>query len=67
MKKQDGCITNINKSVEKLDNKCKDILPLHALTGCDSVSYTFEKGKLTAINLLMKYHLSLEDVRVGDV
>ena len=64
MKKQDGCIININKSVEKLDNKCKDILPLHALTGCDSVSYTFEKGKITAINLLIKSNLSLEDMCV---
>lgn len=32
MKKHDGQIININETVSKLGNKCKDLLPLHAMT-----------------------------------
>ena len=51
MKKRDGSIININATAEKLGDKCKCLLPLHSLTGCDSVSYLFGKGKATAVIL----------------
>ena len=60
MRKHDGRIININETVAKLGNKSKDILSLHALTGCDTVSYPFGKGKMTAVNMLMKSDLNLE-------
>ena len=59
MKKHDGQIININDTVKKLGDKCQALLPLHAITGCDSVSYPFGKGKVTAVNLLLKKDLQL--------
>ena len=38
MKKHDGSIISISATAEKLGDKCKCLLPLHSLTGCDSVS-----------------------------
>ena len=37
MKKHDGTIIDINATVAKLGDKCKSVLPLHAMTGCDCV------------------------------
>ena len=62
MKKKDGKIIDINATVRNLGNKCKDVLPLHALTGCDAVSYPYGKGKTTAANLLLKGDLHLEQM-----
>lgn len=45
MKKHNGSIININATDEKLGEECKCLLPLHSLTGCDSVSYPSGKGK----------------------
>ena len=60
MKKHDSSIININATAEKLRDKCKCLLPLHSLTGCDSVSYPFGKGKATAVNLFLKEDLKLD-------
>ena len=51
MKKHDGSIISINATAEKLGDKCKCLLPLHSLTGCNSVSYLFGKGRATAVIL----------------
>jgi hypothetical protein len=40
MKKSDGEVVDINKSVATLGQNAQHLLALHALTGCDSVSYT---------------------------
>ncbi len=53
MEKWDGTILDINASSEALGpDKCKLLLAMHALTGCDTTSYLCGKGKLTAIKLL---------------
>jgi len=53
MKKYDGKVIDINAIALKLKDKCIDFLAIHALSGCDSVSYPFGKGKVSAINLLL--------------
>ena len=45
MRWHDGRVININETVRNLGNVCKDILPMHALTRCDMVSYPYGKGK----------------------
>ena len=57
MKKSDGLVININASAAQLGEKCLDILAMHALTGCDTTSYPFGKGKQTALKFLSKVNL----------
>ncbi len=52
MKKFDGTMIDINKSANKLGDACCGLLAAHALTGCDSVSYPFRKGKASAITVI---------------
>ena len=49
------CDGKIYRSVEHLGEACKGIIGLHALTGCDTVSYTFKKGKSTAYTIFLQY------------
>ena len=44
----DGKVYNIKESADVLEELCKDHLGLHSLTGCDTVSYPFFKGKQSA-------------------
>ena len=60
MRKHDGTVINIIETARKLKTKCLTLLPLHALTGCDTVSYPCGKGKATAITMLMKEDIHLE-------
>lgn len=62
MKKNDGRVIDINATVSKHGDKCKDLLPMHALSGCDTVSYPFGRGKIAAANLLLKNTLNLEQM-----
>jgi len=39
MKMYDGKVIDINATALKLKDKCFDLLAIHALSGCDSVSY----------------------------
>ena len=45
MRKYNGKIIDIRATVTELGNKCSDILPVHALSGCDTVSYPYGKGR----------------------
>ena len=51
LRKFDGQIININISSEMLGDPCAKLLVLHALTGCDSLSFPFGKGKVNAIKI----------------
>ena len=53
MRKYNGKISDITATAEKLGNKCSDLLPVHVLSECDTVSYPHGKGKLSAVNLLL--------------
>ena len=48
MKKYDGKVIDITATVEKLGDKCLDLMPADALSGCDS-----------AINLISNSRLKL--------
>ena len=52
MEKWDGTVLNINANVNTLGNKCQGILAMHALSGCDTVSYPWGKGKVSALKTL---------------
>ena len=54
MEKWDGTILDINATVRALGEKCQGLLGMHALSGCDSVSYPCGKGKVSALNVLLK-------------
>ena len=51
LRKFDGQIIDINVSSEMLGDPCADLLAMHALTGCDNVSYPFGKGKVNGIKI----------------
>ncbi|KAG7157436.1 hypothetical protein Hamer_G005871, partial [Homarus americanus] len=52
MENWNGSVFNINVVVAKLGEKCKIILRMHTLSGCDTVSYPNGKGKLSALKVL---------------
>ena len=54
MEKWDGVILDINSTVDQLGEKCNGILALHALSGCDTVSYPCGKGKVSALKVHME-------------
>ena len=51
-KKWDGTVLHINNIVAALGDTSLQLLGMHAVTGCDTVSYPFNKGKLTALSKL---------------
>ena len=56
MKRFDGKTT-----VMALRDKCVQLLPMHAITGCDTVSYPFGKGKVSSLKVIMDSdHLEIE-------
>ena len=52
MERWDGSIIDINATCNELGPKCLQLLGMHALSGCDTVSYPFNKGKVAALNVL---------------
>ena len=59
MKKYYDKIIDITATVAKLGNKCSDLLPLHPLSGCDTLSFPYGKGRVSAINLMLMLDLDL--------
>lgn len=59
LKRFDGKCIDINLTALALGEHCLQLLPLHVATGCDTVSYPFGKGKVTAVNLMKKGKLDL--------
>ena len=53
MEKWNGDVVDVSKTIEQLGpRKCNQLLGLHALSGCDTVSYPFGKRKKSALKLL---------------
>ena len=53
MEKWNGDVLDINETVQRLDpKKCSQLLGIHALSGCDTVSYPFGRGTKSALKLL---------------
>ena len=53
IKKWHGTVYDFVKAVTSIGNKCKGLLAMHALSGCDTTSFPCGKGKATAWNVLM--------------
>ena len=53
MEKWNGDVLDVNETVRRLGpRKCSQLLGLHALSGCDTVSYPYGKGKPSALKVL---------------
>jgi len=52
MERWNGVVIDINATCLLLGSKCLQLLGMHALSGCDTVSYPFNKGKISALNAL---------------
>ena len=53
MNKYNGQFIDINATVSKYADKCLNILATHSLSGCDSVSYPYGKGKTIDFNMML--------------
>ena len=63
MEKWDGTVLDIHATVVKLGEKCSQLPGMHALSGCDTVSYPYGKGKKSALKVLMNNDIDgLQDV-----
>ena len=49
-----------NAPASHLGNKFYDLLSVHALSGYDTSSYTFGKGSVPVVNLLLKFDIKLQ-------
>ena len=52
-KRFNGKTIDINATAMALGDKCIEPLPMHVITGCDSVSYPFGKGKVSSLKVIM--------------
>ena len=52
MERCNGAVTDINATYLELGPKCLQLLGMHALSGCDTVSYPFNKGIISALSVL---------------
>ena len=48
MVRSDGTVLNIYQTCTKLDSKCLQLLGMHVITGCDTTSFPFNKGNVSA-------------------
>ena len=53
MKRFDGKTIYITATAMALGHKCVQLLHMHAITGCDSVSYPFGKGKVSSLKVIV--------------
>jgi hypothetical protein len=53
MERWDGTVLDINATCADLGPNCLQLLGMHALSGCDTTSYPFGKGKISALNTLL--------------
>ena len=52
MERWNGVVVDINATCTELGPKCLQLTSMHVLSGCDTVSYPFNKGKISALNTL---------------
>ena len=53
MRKYNGYIVGLTATAEKLGNNCSDLFPIRALSECDTVSYPYGKGKVSAAIVIL--------------
>ena len=52
MERRDGTVLDINQTCTKLGSKCLQLLGMHALTGCDTTTFPFNKSEVSALSVL---------------
>ncbi len=52
MERWNWMVIDINATCLLLGSKCLQLPGMHAISGCDTVSYPFNKGKISALNIL---------------
>ena len=50
LEKWDGTVLDIRATMDNLEEKCCQLPGVHALSGCDTVSYPYCKGKKVLMN-----------------
>ena len=59
----DVTVFDMRATVDKLGDKCGQLPGMHALSGCDTVSYHYGKGNMSALKVLMNNDIDgLQDV-----
>ena len=53
MERWDGSVLDINATCDELGSKCLQLLGMHAVSGCDTTSYPYGKGKVSALKTLL--------------
>lgn len=53
MERWDGSVLDINATCANLDQKSLQLPAVHAISGCDTTSYPYGKGKVTAVNNML--------------
>ena len=66
IEKWDHTLLDVSKTVKGLGARCANILGVHALSGCDTVSFAFGKGKATAVSILKNKDLPDMDAVFGN-
>ena len=52
MEHWNGVVIDINATCLLLGSKCLQLPGMHVISGCDTVSYPFNKGKIRALDIL---------------
>ena len=52
MERWNGVVIDVNAPCLLLGSKCLQLPGMHAISGCDTVSYPFNKGKISALSIL---------------
>ena len=66
MERWNGSVLDINATVTALGDKCKGLLGMHALSGCDTVSYPNGRGKVSALRVLTQTDIDERDSVLGE-
>ena len=67
MERWDGTVLDINSTCADLGPKSLQLLGMHALTGCDTTSYPYAKGKVSALKTMLAGDFSDLDDLLGEV
>ena len=59
MRKYNGNIIGLTATAAKLGNKCSDLLPVHALSECDTVSLWKGECVSSQLGVIIKFDLFL--------
>ena len=66
MEQWDGTVLDINATCADLGPQCLQLLGMHSISGCDTTSYRYAKGKFSALKTMLDGDFpGLDDVLGG--